>query len=133
MPTKTPLTNSLNKRSTRFGQVSTELKQSNILLEDLSYDQESLDIVRKLDSELVAMKYNTIEIEERRARNGSLIAAAANEGNGNGMNMFMGMNLGQTLGGQLIQQVQNQAPAQNAGQATSKILYRSRWKIRPRY
>ena len=27
MPTKTPLTNSLNKRSTRFGQVSTELKQ----------------------------------------------------------------------------------------------------------
>ena len=66
------------------------------------------------------MKYNTIEIEERRARNEALIAAAANEGNGNGMNMFMGMNLGQTLGGQLSQQVQNQAPAQNAGQATSK-------------
>ena len=66
------------------------------------------------------MKYNTIEIEERRARNEALIAAAANEGNGNGMNMFMGMNLGQTLGGQLSQQVQNQAPAQNTGQTASK-------------
>ncbi len=99
------------------------IEATNILLEDLSYDQESLDIVRKLDSELVAMKYNTIEIEERRARNEALIAAAANEGNGNGMNMFMGMNLGQTLGGQLSQQVQNQAPAQNTGQATSKNFY----------
>jgi len=77
------------------------IEATNILLEDLSYDQESLEIVRKLDSELVAMKYNTIEIEERRARNEALIAAANNEGNGNGMNMFMGMNLGQTLGGQL--------------------------------
>ena len=101
------------------------------MLEDLSYDQESLEIVRKLDSELVAMKYNTIEIEERRARNEALIAAANNEGNGNGMNMFMGMNLGQTLGGQLSQQAQNQAPvqnngqapAQNNGQATSKNFY----------
>ena len=99
------------------------IEATNILLEDLSYDQESLDIVRKLDSELVAMKYNTIEIEERRARNEALIAAAANEGNGNGMNMFMGMNLGQTLGGQLSQQVQNQAPAQNAGQTASKNFY----------
>ena len=107
------------------------IEATNILLEDLSYDQESLEIVRKLDSELVAMKYNTIEIEERRARNEALIAAANNEGNGNGMNMFMGMNLGQTLGGQLTQQDQNQAPvqnngqapAQNNGQATSKNFY----------
>ena len=107
------------------------IETTNILLEDLSYDQESLEIVRKLDSELVAMKYNTIEIEERRARNEALIAAANNEGNGNGMNMFMGMNLGQTLGGQLSQQAQNQAPvqnngqapAQNNGQATSKNFY----------
>ena len=107
------------------------IEATNILLEDLSYDQESLEIVRKLDSELVAMKYNTIEIEERRARNEALIAAANNEGNGNGMNMFMGMNLGQTLGGQLSQQAQNQAPvqnngqapAQNNGQATSKNFY----------
>ena len=99
------------------------IEATNILLEDLSYDQESLDIVRKLDSELVAMKYNTIEIEERRARNEALIAAASNEGNGNGMNMFMGMNLGQTLGGQLSQQVQNQAPAQNTGQTASKNFY----------
>ena len=82
------------------------IEATNILLEDLSYDQESMEIVRKLDSELVAMKYNTIEIEERRARNEALIAAANNEGNGNGMNMFMGMNLGQTLGGQLTQQAQ---------------------------
>ena len=107
------------------------IEATNILLEDLSYDQESLEIVRKLDSELVAIKYNTIEIEERRARNEALIAAANNEGNGNGMNMFMGMNLGQTLGGQLTQQAQNQAPvqnngqapAQNNGQATSKNFY----------
>ena len=99
------------------------IEVTNILLEDLSYDQESLEIVRKLDSELVAMKYNTIEIEERRARNEALIAAANNEGNGNGMNMFMGMNLGQTLGGQLSQQAQNQAPVQNNGQATSKNFY----------
>lgn len=99
------------------------IEATNILLEDLSYDQESLEIVRKLDSELVAMKYNTIEIEERRARNEALIAAANNEGNGNGMNMFMGMNLGQTLGGQLTQQAQNQAPVQNNGQATSKNFY----------
>ena len=107
------------------------IEATNILLEDLSYDQESLEIVRKLDSELVAMKYNTIEIEERRARNEALIAAANNEGNGNGMNMFMGMNLGQTLSGQLTQQAQNQAPvqnngqapAQNNGQATSKNFY----------
>ena len=99
------------------------IEATNILLEDLSYDQESLEIVRKLDSELVAMKYNTIEIEERRARNEALIAAANNEGNGNGMNMFMGMNLGQTLGGQLSQQAQNQAPVQNNGQATSKNFY----------
>ena len=107
------------------------IEATNILLEDLSYDQESLEIVRKLDSELVAMKYNTIEIEERRARNEALIAAANNEGNGNGMNMFMGMNLGQTLGGQLTQQAQNQAPvqnnaqapAQNNAQATSKNFY----------
>ena len=96
------------------------IEATNILLEDLSYDQESLEIVRKLDSELVAMKYNTIEIEERRARNEALIAAANNEGNGNGMNMFMGMNLGQTLGGQLTQQAQNQAPAQNNGQAPAQ-------------
>ena len=107
------------------------IEATNILLEDLSYDQESMEIVRKLDSELVAMKYNTIEIEERRARNEALIAAANNEGNGNGMNMIMGMNLGQTLGGQLTQQAQNQAPvqnngqapAQNNGQATSKNFY----------
>ena len=96
------------------------IEATNILLEDLSYDQESLEIVRKLDSELVAMKYNTIEIEERRARNEALIAAANNEGNGNGMNMFMGMNLGQTLGGQLTQQAQNQAPVQNNGQAPAQ-------------
>ena len=88
------------------------IEATNILLEDLSYDQESLEIVRKLDSELVAMKYNTIEIEERRARNEALIAAANNEGNGNGMNMFMGMNLGQTLGGQLTQQAQPVCPNQ---------------------
>lgn len=88
------------------------IEATNILLEDLSYDQESLEIVRKLDSELVAMKYNTIEIEERRARNEALIAAANNEGNGNGMNMFMGMNLGQTLGGQLTQQAQPISPNQ---------------------
>ena len=99
------------------------IEATNILLEDLSYDQESMEIVRKLDSELVAMKYNTIEIEERRARNEALIAAANNEGNGNGMNMIMGMNLGQTLGGQLSQQAQNQAPVQNNGQATSKNFY----------
>ena len=88
------------------------IEATNILLEDLSYDQESLELVRKLDSELVAMKYNTIEIEERRARNEALIAAANNEGNGNGMNMFMGMNLGQTLGGQLTQQAQPVNPNQ---------------------
>ena len=88
------------------------IEVTNILLEDLSYDQESLEIVRKLDSELAAMKYNTIEIEERRARNEALIAAANNEGNGNGMNMFMGMNLGQTLGGQLTQQAQPVSPSQ---------------------
>ena len=88
------------------------IEATNILLEDLSYDQESLELVRKLDSELVAMKYNTIEIEERRARNEALIAAANNEGNGNGMNMIMGMNLGQTLGGQLNQQAQPVSPNQ---------------------
>ena len=125
---------SLNANQDTFNEVAkqevnkvwTELygiEATNILLEDLSYDQESLEIVRKLDSELVAMKYNTIEIEERRARNEALIAAANNEGNGNGMNMFMGMNLGQTLGGQLTQQAQNQAPVQNNGQATSKNFY----------
>ena len=89
------------------------IEATNILLEDLSYDKESLDIVRKLDSELVAMKYNTIEIEERRARNEALIAAANNEGNGNGMNMIMGMNLGQTLGGQINQQAQPINPNQS--------------------
>ena len=89
------------------------IEATNILLEDLSYDQESMEIVRKLDSELVAMKYNTIEIEERRARNEALIAAANNEGNGNGMNMFMGMNLGQALGGQLSQQAQPMNPNQS--------------------
>ena len=99
------------------------IETTNILLEDLSYDQESLNIIRKLDSELVAMKYNTIEIEERRARNEALIAAANNEGNGNGMNMIMGMNLGQTLGGQLNQQAQTQAPVQNNGQTASKNFY----------
>ena len=88
------------------------IEATNILLEDLSYDQESMEIVRKLDSELVAMKYNTIEIEERRARNEALIAAANNEGNGNGMNMIMGMNLGQTLGGQLNQRAQPVSPNQ---------------------
>ena len=114
---------SLNANQDTFNEVAkqevnkvwTELygiEATNILLEDLSYDQESLEIVRKLDSELVAMKYNTIEIEERRARNEALIAAANNEGNGNGMNMFMGMNLGQTLGGQLTQQAQPVSPNQ---------------------
>ena len=80
------------------------LEVTNVLLEDLSYDEDSMATVRKLDSELVAMKYNTIEIEERRARNEALIAAAKNEG-GNGMNLLMGMNLGQALGGELQQQV----------------------------
>ena len=97
------------------------IETTNILLEDLSYDQESLNIIRKFDSELVAMKYNTIEIEERRARNEALIVAANNEGNGNGMNIIMGMNLGQTLGGQLNQQTQ--APIQNNGQTASKNFY----------
>lgn len=85
----------------------------------MSYDQESMEIVRKLDSELVAMKYNTIEIEERRARNEALIAAANNEGNGNGMNMIMGMNLGQTLGGQLNQQAQPVSPNQTVPPSTT--------------
>lgn len=80
------------------------LEVTNVLLEDLSYDEDSMATVRKLDSELAAMKYNTIEIEERRARNEALIAAAKNEG-GNGMNLLMGMNLGQALGGELQQQV----------------------------
>ncbi len=110
-----------NKKLTRYGLDFTELKQPTFLLEDLSYDQESLNIIRKLDSELVAMKYNTIEIEERRARNEALIVAANNEGNGNGMNIIMGMNLGQTLGGQLNQQTQ--APIQNNGQTASKNFY----------
>ena len=79
------------------------LEVTNVLLEDLSYDEDSMATVRKLDSELAAMKYNTIEIEERRARNEALIVAANNEGNGNGMNIIMGMNLGETLGGQLTQ------------------------------
>ncbi|KXU04986.1 SPFH domain-containing protein [Streptococcus oralis] len=89
------------------------IEATHILLEDLSYDPESLAIVRKLDSELVAMKYNTIEIEERRARNEALVAAANNEGGGNGMNLFMGMNLGQTLGGELSKQAQPQATSKN--------------------
>ena len=54
------------------------LEVTNVLLEDLSYDEDSMATVRKLDSELAAMKYNTIEIEERRARNEALIAAAKN-------------------------------------------------------
>ena len=114
---------SLNANQDTFNEISKQevnkvwtglygIEATNILLEDLSYDQESLELVRKLDSELVAMKYNTIEIEERRARNEALIAAANNEGNGNGMNMFMGMNLGQTLGGQLTQQAQPVSPNQ---------------------
>ena len=70
------------------------LEVTNVLLEDLSYDEDSMATVRKLDSELAAMKYNTIEIEDRRARNEALIAAAKKEG-GNGMNLLMGMNLGQ--------------------------------------
>ena len=84
----------------------------------MSYDQESLNIIRKLDSELVAMKYNTIEIEERRARNEALIVAANNEGNGQWYEHNYGMNLGQTLGGQLNQQTQ--APIQNNGKLVSK-------------
>ena len=108
---------SLNRKSIRYGLVFTVLKQPISFLR-IELRQESLELVRKLDSELVAMKYNTIEIEERRARNEALIAAANNEGNGNGMNMIMGMNLGQTLGGQLNQQAQ--APVQNNGQTASK-------------
>lgn len=90
------------------------IEVTNILLEDLSYDQDSMEVVRKLDSELAAMKYNTIEIEERRARNEALIAAAQNEG-GNGMNLLMGMNVGQALGGELNQQAQPNAGSQPAG------------------
>ena len=70
---------------------------------------DSMAKVNKLDSELAAMKYNTIEIEERRARNEALVAAAKNEG-GNGMNMIMGMNLGQALGNDLQKQA---SPAQD--------------------
>ena len=81
----------------------------------MSYDQESLNIVRKLDSELVAMKYNTIEIEERRARNEALINVAANnEAMAMGHEHSIEVNLGQTLGEQLNQQTQ--APIQNNGQ-----------------
>ena len=39
----------------------------------MSYDADSMAKVNKLDSELAAMKYNTIEIEERRARNEALV------------------------------------------------------------
>ena len=84
------------------------IELTNVLIEDLSYDADSMAKVNKLDSELAAMKYNTIEIEERRARNEALMAAAKNEG-GNGMNMIMGMNLGQALGNDL----QQAAPAQD--------------------
>ena len=56
------------------------IELTNVLTEDLSYDADSMAKVNKLDSELAAMKYNTIEIEERRARNEALVAAAKNEG-----------------------------------------------------
>ena len=85
------------------------IELTNVLIEDLSYDADSMAKVNKLDSELAAMKYNTIEIEERRARNEALVAAAKNEG-GNGMNMIMGMNLGQALGNDLQKQA---SPAQD--------------------
>ena len=52
------------------------IELTNVLIEDLSYDADSMAKVNKLDSELAAMKYNTIEIEERRARNEALVAAA---------------------------------------------------------
>ena len=91
------------------------LEVTNVLLEDLSYDEDSMATVRKLDSELVAMKYNTIEIEERRARNEALVAAAKNEG-GNGMNLLMGMNVGQALGGELQQQA-------SSSQGKAKTFY----------
>ncbi len=61
---------------------------TNVLLEDLSYDEDSRRLFASLICELAAAKYNTIEIEERR-RNEALIAAAKNEG-GNGMNLLMG-------------------------------------------
>ena len=85
------------------------IELTNVLIEDLSYDADSMAKINKLDSELAAMKYNTIEIEERRARNEALVAAAKNEG-GNGMNMIMGMNLGQALGNDLQKQA---SPAQD--------------------
>ena len=39
------------------------IELTNVLIEDLSYDADSMAKVNKLDSELAAMKYNTIEIE----------------------------------------------------------------------
>ena len=72
------------------------------------------------------MKYNTIEIEERRARNEASSLLLTMKGNGNGMNMIMGMNLGQTLVSQLNQQAQTQALFKITGEAVSRTLHRGR-------
>ncbi len=65
------------------------LKQTNILTWRFELWSSRPILIRKLDSELVARKYNTIEIEERVVLvMKPHIAAANNEGNGNGMNIM---------------------------------------------
>ena len=75
------------------------------------------------------MKYNTIEIEERRARNErSLLQLPTKE--------WQWMNIYERILPNfwvVIQQVQNQAQAQKTLDKLPASTYRSRWKIRPRY
>ncbi len=76
------------------------------------------------------MKYNTIEIEERRARNEALIAAATNEGNGNGMNMFMGMNSTNSVVNTKPTSPKSAPGPKHWANCQQEFLHRSRWKIR---
>ena len=69
------------------------------------------------------MKYNTIEIEERRARNEALIAAAANEGKWQWDEHVYGHESWPNSRWSTKPTSPNQAPAQNTGQTASKNFY----------
>ena len=68
------------------------------------------------------MKYNTIEIEERRARNEAYCCCCQRRKWQWDEPCLWGMNLGQTLVSN-CQQVQNQAPAQNTGANCQQEFY----------
>lgn len=78
-----------------------------VLLEDISYDKDSLAITREIDDKLNYERLNFAKVEAERARNEALLKAAENEATMSMGNVMMGVGVGNMMSNMMGQQ-QNQ-------------------------